>query len=382
MGNKVKLIVMQSVDRVVAALYHEEPDMIPLVDSFTTPEARDLFAGDLLGRTADLFVASRQRRSAYGLERKLSLARWWDKDIISIGVNAPTLLSESIACDEREDGYVIARQAYGSITFTRRKPYFHKVLHSPVRWPEDLDRIEPPDLEHYTPQIKAIAKEAEWFKEKGYFVEGFHNGPFVMTWHWLRGLTRFLMDVAGNPSFAKRLVEFGMNPQIELSKAITDEADIDAIRLGNDMGTTRSLFFSPKAYKEIFHPWEKRLVKVYHKKGVFVFHHCHGNINSIFKDMVDAGVDAIDPLDSTVIDLAEVKEKYGDRITLRGGVNKYIGTYDKKQIYEHVSECIRNGAPNGGYILTSAGGLPHLMPKRNVIYYKELRKKLRKYRPD
>jgi len=77
------------------------------------------------------------------------LARWWGNDIVTVGVNAPTLLSETVVCDRREDGYIIVKQAYGSITLTRRKPYFHKVLHSPVRWPEDLDRIEPPDLEEY-----------------------------------------------------------------------------------------------------------------------------------------------------------------------------------------------------------------------------------------
>ena len=372
---------MRHVDRVVAALYHEEPDMVPIVEAFTTPEALDLFVGDLLGRTVDLFVASRQGRSAYGLKRKLMLARWWGNDIVTVGVNAPTLLSETVVCDRREDGYIIVKQAYGSITLTRRKPYFHKVLHSPVRWPEDLDRIEPPDLEEYTPQIESIAREVEWFKERGYFVEGFHNGPFVMTWHWLRGLTQFLMDIARDRNFAKRLVEFGMKHQIELSKAILDEAGLDAIRIGNDMGTTRSLFFSPEAYKDIFHTWEKRLVKEYHKRGVFVFHHCHGNINLILKEMVDTGIDALDPLDPKVIDLAEVKEKYGDRITLRGGISKYIGTYNRREIYEHVSDRIRIGAPGGGYILMSAGGLPHVMPKENVIHYKEVVKRLRRYRP-
>ncbi len=359
---------MQSADRVIAALYHEEPDMVPLAETFTTPEAKALFVGDQL------------KRSRCGLERKLTMARWWGNDIVSVGGNLPTMLSETMACDESEDGYVISRQAYGSITFTRRKPYFHKILHSPVKWPDDLDRIEQPDLEQYKPHIEALVKEVGWFKERGYFVESFHNGPFVMTWHWLRGLARFLMDMATNLSFAKRLVEFGMKPQIELSKMIIDEAKVDAIRIGNDMGTTESLFFSPRAYKEVIHPWLERLVNVYHKKGVFVFHHCHGNINLIFKEIVDAGFDSIDPLDPhDGINLAEVKEKYGERITLRGGISKYIGTWNKKQIVEHVADRLRTGAPGGGYVLMSGGGLPHNMPKENGIHYKELINKYRRY---
>ena len=157
------------------------------------------------------------------------------------------------------------RRAFGSIDFTREKPYFYKVLHSPVRWPEDLSRIDPPNTEKLETIIKSLAKEVKMFKDEGYFVEFFHNGPFVMVWQFLRGLKRFLMDIVRDPEFAKRLIEFAMKPQIELSKMIIDEAKVDAIRIGGDMGTTESLMFSPKAYKEIFHPWLKKLVDIYHK---------------------------------------------------------------------------------------------------------------------
>ncbi len=357
---------MRPVDRVTAALYHEEPDKVPFVDHFSQPEAVDLF-----------FRGWRVSNEERWL---LKQARWWGNDIISVSINAPTLLSEEIVKDPSKRGYVITRQAWGSITYTRRTPYFHIIIHSPIRWPEDLDRIEVPTLGKYEDKITAIARSVSKYKRQGYFVEAFHNGPFVMVWHWLRGLTTFLTDIVKDPYFAKRLVEFAMKNQIELSKAFIDEAEIDAIRLGNDMGTTRSLFFSPRAYKEIFNPWEKRLVYEYHKRGVFVFYHCHGNINLIFKDLVDTGIDAIDPLDpDDGINLAEIKEKYGDRITLRGGISKYIGRYNKREIYEHVKDRIRIAAPGGGFILQSAGGLPQDMPKENFYYYKKIINELRRY---
>ena len=260
----------RSVDRVLAALHHEEPDMVPVIEHFTTSEAQDRFVGDRLRGITDPW------------ERKLFLARWWGNDIVSVGGNLPRMLQKTLVMG---DNYRIEEQAYGSITYTRSRPYFHKVLHSPVRWPEDLDRIPVPDPEVVRPKIETIAREARWFKEKGYFVEAFHNGPFVMSWHWLRGLTQFCMDTVRNPSFAKRIVEFGMKPQIEVSKMIIDEAGVHAIRIGNDLGTTRSLLISPKAYRKIIHPWMERLVKTYHRRGVMIFHHCHGNINLIFEEM-------------------------------------------------------------------------------------------------
>jgi uroporphyrinogen-III decarboxylase len=182
----------------------------------------------------------------------------------------------------------------------------------------------------------------------------------------------FLMDLASRPSFAKKLVDFAMSHQLELTKAVIDEAEPDAVRLGNDMGINESLFFPPRLYKEIFNPWERRLVREYHKRGVFVFHHCHGNINLILKDMVATGIDAIDPLDPyDGMNLAEIKDKYGDKLTLRGGICKYIGTYDQRQIREHIEDRLNTGAPGSGFIIQSAGGLPHDMPKENFHYYKK-----------
>ncbi|RLI45754.1 hypothetical protein DRO64_02030 [Candidatus Bathyarchaeota archaeon] len=358
---------MKPIDRVISTLYHEEPDMVPLAEEFMTREAERLFVGESV------------EREISSLKRRLLIARWWGNDIITVGGNAPDLISEVLVQDEK-NGYVITKRAYGSIDFMREKPYFYKVLHSPVRYPEDLDRIIPPDIEDFKPAVESLAREVRWFKDRGYFVESFHNGPYVMVWQFLRGLKQFLMDIVRDPEFAKKLVEFAMKPQIEVSKMIIDEAKVDAIRIGGDMGTSESLMFSPKAYKEIFHPWLKRLVDEYHKRGVFVFRHCHGNINLIFEDMVNAGFDSIDPLDPhDGMDLHEIKEKYGERITLRGGISSHIGTYSKKQIYKHLAEVLNIGAPGGGYILMSAGQIPPDMPVENVLYYRELINKIRRY---
>lgn len=95
---------------------------------------------------------------------------------------------------------------------------------------------------------------------------------------------------------------------------------------------------------------------------------------------MNAGFDSIDPLDPhDGINLAEIKKKYGEKITLRGGISGHIGTYSKKQIYDHLVRVFNIGAPGGGYILMSAGQIPPDMCKENVTYYKKLISKLRRY---
>jgi len=339
--------------------------MVPYHESFSQAEALDLF-----------FPYPHREDSRWVLRE----SRWWGRDIITVSINAPNLISQVLVHAPGRRGYTIVREAWGTITYNRRIPGFHKVIHSPVRLPEDLDHIEPPGLDEYEEKIQAIADDVGAYRKAGYFVEAFHNGPFVMSWHRLRGMKAFLMDLVQNPGFARKIVDFAMSRQLELSKAVIDEARPDAIRLGNDMGTNTSLFFRPKTYMEIFNPWERRLVREYHKRGMFVFHHCHGNINLIFEDMVRTGVDAIDPLDPyDGMDLAQLKERYGDDVTLRGGICKYIGTYDRRKIREHIEDRLRVGAPGGGFIIQSAGGLPHDMPKENFHFYKDALNRLRRY---
>jgi hypothetical protein len=359
---------MRPVDRVVATLHHEEPDVVPFYESFSQAQARDLFFPDHDGMTST--------------DRVLKETRWWGRDIITVGINAPNLIGEVVVHEPGRNGYEIIMEAWGTITYSRRIPGFHRVIHSPVRWPEDLDRLDPPSLDDYEPKIAEVAEEVGAYRKAGYFVEAFHNGPFVMTWHRLRGMRTFLMDLVRDRPLAKKLVKFAMSHQLELTKAIIDEAGPDAIRLGNDMGTNQSLFFPPRVYMEIFNPWERRLVRAYHRRGVFVFHHCHGNVNLILKEMAATGIDAIDPLDPCDgMDLAEIKEKYGGRLTLRGGICKLIGKYDQGEIRRHIGDRVRVGAPGGGFIIQSAGGLPHDMPRENFLFYKDSLNRMRKYQP-
>lgn len=349
---------MKSVEKVFAALDHEEPEIIPVVEGFSTQSALQKFLGNRLERIHDSF------------EKRLFAVRWWGDDIVGIDGNLPILASETLVHDP---DYNIVRFGYGAIQLYRVDPHFLKTLHSPVRYPEDLERISVPDLEDLRPKIKKLTEEVRYFKEKGYFVSAVHHDPFVTSWRFLRGLKEFLLDMVRNPSFAEKMVEFAIKPQIELSKIIIDEAGVHAIHIGGDLGTNKSLMMSPNSYRRILYPWEKNLVETYHKKGVKVFRHCHGNINLILNDIINAGYDSIDPLEPYEdMNLTEIKEKYGEKISLRGGISKYIGMWSQKQLEEHVSSVIRIAAPEGGYIIQSAGGAPKEMPRENVFHYRKL----------
>ena len=104
----------------------------------------------------------------------------------------------------------------------------------------------------------------------------------------------------------------------------------------------------------------------YHKLGAFVFLHSHGNINPILKYIVKAGFDAINPLDTSEgIDLKDVKEKYGEEITLVSQPSSVIlERLERSEIYSYVKNQFDICAPGGGFIYFG------------VIVYMELNKAL------
>lgn len=359
---------MKPVDRVYAAFYHEEPDLIPFLDGLSTAESEDKFLGKTLNSITD------------PKKRALHYVKFFGNDIVLVAWALDVGPSEMYPSLVSDENFSIYYGPFGSIHCDRRKPFFRKILHSPIKRYEDIDRVELPDLERRKEWILKQKDYVEWWSKQNYFTLVCHLGPFESSWYYLRGLENTFKDVIRAPSLVKKMIELALEPQIEMTKIFIEEFGVNGVWVGDDLGTTDTLFFSPEKYREIFKPYHKRIVDEYHRYGVQVILHSHGNISGIFEDLVDVGFDAIDPLDpDDNIDLKKIKQEFGDKLVLKGGISKYIGTMSKPAIRKHVEDRIETAAPGGGYIFQSAGGLPHTMSKENLLYYLAVSHKLRQY---
>jgi len=192
-----------------------------------------------------------------------------------------------------------------------------------------------------------------------------HGSPFFSPINYIRGLKQWLIDVVRDLSFAGRLIEFAIEPHMEIAKAFIEEAKVDCIWIFGDQGTPKGPFLSPRQYREMVYPWDRSPCKSYHKRGAFVFIHSHGYLMPIMDDLLKAGFDAIHPISPLCrMNLAEMKEKCGDKVTLfaelsvemdpqgeidteRYGSIQYGFKYieDKVKALEHT---IKTTAPGGG----------------------------------
>lgn len=142
-----------------------------------------------------------------------------------------------------------------------------------------------------------------------------------------------------------------------------DAIQPDIIHMHDDWGTATNMFFSPELWREFIKPNEARYAQKIHDLGMLYEHHSCGYIQQIIPDLVEIGVDCLNPL-NVCNDVATIKRDYGDLITLKGGIdNQFIesGKASEEEIRAEVRRAIDAYAPGGRYI-------PEYIPTRRDIW--------------
>ncbi|MFA0759890.1 MAG: hypothetical protein NOOUEUKL_002574, partial [Candidatus Fervidibacter sp.] len=120
-------------------------------------------------------------------------------------------------------------------------------------------------------------------------------------------------------------------------------------------------------FRQFVLPYLKRSIDAAHDEGVPFIKHTDGNIWAILDDLVQAGIDALDPIEPAAgMDIGEVKAKYGDRIAVIGNVDcSFVLTRGTvEEVEEAVKETIAKASPGGGHILASSNSIhPAVKPE-------------------
>jgi len=195
---------------------------------------------------------------------------------------------------------------------------------------------------------------------------------------FLRGLTPYMKDLATDPSFITKMIEVSFKPVMDLAEMVVDEAPVDGIWITDDLGERRSPFLSVDKYRRIYKPWHKQVVERLHKKGVKASLHSDGNVMSLVGEFVDDGFDSIDPLEpADSMRLSEIKARYGDKITLMGGITREIGTMKLQEVDRHIEQIVKDAGPYG-FILNCGAGVPPEMSLENFMHYSSVIQKFRR----
>jgi uroporphyrinogen decarboxylase len=144
--------------------------------------------------------------------------------------------------------------------------------------------------------------------------------------------------------------------------------DIDIFRFGDDWGCQRGLLMGPALWREFIKPRFKQMCQSVKSKGKFVMLHCCGKVDEIFPDLIECGLDIFNPFQPEVMDVFEMKARYGGKMSFYGGISiqQTLPFGTPAHVRDEVKKLIDIVGKNGGYIASPSHDIPADAKPENI----------------
>jgi uroporphyrinogen decarboxylase len=203
-------------------------------------------------------------------------------------------------------------------------------------------------------------------------VQGGGSEPFLI-YKDLRGQEQAFVDLLENPEMVHHCLDRLFDLAYENTRRIFEAVPgrIDFTYVAEDMGAQNDLMLSVSHIREFLIPRMKRIIDLSHQGGAYVFHHNDGAIRRIIPDMIEAGIDLLNPIQWRCggMNRKGLKRDFGARIVLHGGVDNQqtlpFGTVD--DVRREVLDNLEILGENGGYILAPCHNIQALTPPENIV---------------
>lgn len=350
-------MVMTSKERFARTFAHQEADRVPIIDS--------PWAGTLL----------RWQKEGLG---DADWVEYFDIDrVAGISVDISPRF-ESKVLEETED-FITYQTSWGVTLRQQRIPdstpeFLAFTVTTPDEWLKAKERMIPSQ-----DRVNWIYLEKNYkkWRESGAWIEARFWFGFDVTHSWFIGTERLLMALVENPDWCVDMFNHFLDMCIAQFEMILDAGyEFDAIKWPDDMGYKHNQFFSRSMYRELLLPVQKRAIEWAHSKGIKAHLHSCGDIRPFVPDLVDAGLDALNPLEVKAgMDPYALKSQYGDKLVLHGGLNAVLWN-DVDAVEDEMRKLIPVMKEKGGYIFSSDHSIPNSVSfetmKRVVKLAKEL----------
>ncbi len=239
---------------------------------------------------------------------------------------------------------------------------------------DDLDRYPWPDPTDPA-RFDGIDEEARLlFQETSFALMG--DPGYKAFWEpamSLLGFERAFMALVAEEEFMQALFEkiSSLNEAVTRRFLELTGPYLAVVRASDDLATQSSLMMSPATYRKMIKPFHRRyfeLIKEY--TDAKVFFHSDGNIVDLLDDLIDAGVEALNPVQvSAIPDPVGMKAVYGDRLTFWGAIDTHrvLPQGTTEEVREEVRLRIAQLAPGGGYVAAPVHNIQADVPPENVL---------------
>jgi uroporphyrinogen decarboxylase len=205
---------------------------------------------------------------------------------------------------------------------------------------------------------------------------GLFGGNLLEMGQFLYRNDNFFLLLAGNPTraheFLDRVVQMHLANMERFLRAVGPY--IDVILFGDDLGMQNGPQISPKMYLEFFQPREKLLWKRARELAphIHIMLHCCGGVRPLLPGLIEAGLDAINPVQITCkgMDPAELKSEFGRQLTFWGGgcdTREVLIKGTPALVREHVHRMMDIWRPGGGYVFQQVHNIMADIPPANIV---------------
>ena len=359
-------------ERVLCALNHEEPDRVPL------------FIGTS-GATTLLSAAYERLKVHLGLQheprlmsRPMQYAQLDEEVMVRLGSDGRPLLPRAVpSALRREVSDHEFVDEWGVSWRMRPGVAYYEAADCPLRdaTVSSLDHYTWPDLAHPS-RFEGLAEEARHLHEDTpYAVVALSGVSPHETIYIMRGLGTWLVDLIADPEFAHALMRKVTDLMLAgVSRHLEKVGPyIDVLIVGDDMGTDSSLMMSPQVYRRMIKPYHAELLAaIKQRTKAKVFFHSDGDIYPLIGDLIDIGVDLLNPVQVSAGDMGDtgrLKRQFGNNISFCGAIDTQTilpyGTPD--EVRAEVRNRINDLGPGGGYIVASVHCIQPDVAPENVL---------------
>lgn len=331
---------MKHRERVLMALNHEKPDRCPMQISFTPEFASRL--RDNLG----IIGADPHNPHGGGNPYDLEMALGEDMLLTSVGWANSYYQGESYT---DEWGIEWRAQEYET-PFGLGK--YTEIASHPLAEDADIDSYRPPDP--LRPELYDEAERVLKEHKDEYWIVGVTVTTIFETAWALRGLEPIMMDFVMDPDLAEGILQIPYQYHLTAAKKLV-EMGVDMIWTGDDFGGQHAMVISPRLWRKFFKPKMAEFIASLKaiNPDVKVAYHSDGNVYKIIPELIEIGLDILNPIQPASMDPVQISQDFGDKLCFWGTIDEQytLPFGSAAEVEAEVRQRLGTIGANGGLII-------------------------------
>ena len=361
---------MSARERVLAALNHQTPDVVPFDLGGTKTTSLNIHAYEnlrqFLGIDTPAEIAHYRSQRTHMTEE---VSRFFDSDVRRVHVPYPQPLPDDIRAPVQLDEWGSEwKQAPSGLFFVSRPGLAWAETVSDLRtyaWPEPSSLVPSASLTEAARRLRAETDCAICLDLPDMVVHASQN---------TRGYEQWLLDSALDIPFFESLLDHITDIYLTMVGPLLRQVgdNIDVILICDDIAAQNGPIISPEAYRKLIKPRQAKILRAIKDNSAakLIFHSC-GSIYWALPDIIDMGADALNPVQASAkhMETDKLKREFGRHITFWGGIDTQyalpFGT--PEEVRQEVKQRIDDMAADGGYVIGSVHIIQQEVSPRNIL---------------